>query len=413
MSFDASSRDYPGSAPTSKVTKSRDAWRRASPKITPPKIISPQFDGSSSDDEPPESRTPSQPFPETDDRHYTLFLPPGERRKWIQCDATMIVKGKRLQCQYKRRANHHNRSEHNGVRHTCTFTETIGPLDRLMHDMVSGEAGEMWDAIVTFIGQFDISISTAASSEFHQLIHRALIEGFNRALKHPKGDIEREFAQFCPQRGPTAVRKYVIQAASSDRAQLETVLKENRFAGMTMNGGQIGPLSIFVTNLIAAHLQCAFTAGIAKLNKPHTHASLRDFLQVEIAQLASKDIVVSVITCDGASYQTKALNYQDPDSLQSGWENNAIFSRVLYMPCICHRFNNAYRRLARISPLFAGFLASLRRIALFCRKPQQRRHLGRHWPALGVSFEQPHGALGQKFSGSGAVFSTIDAGHLI
>jgi hypothetical protein len=56
----------------------------------------------------------------------------------------------------------------------------------------------MWDAIVPFVGQSNIAISTGASPEFRQVIQAALRGGFDRALKNPKGDVDQEFKAFCP-----------------------------------------------------------------------------------------------------------------------------------------------------------------------------------------------------------------------
>jgi hypothetical protein len=296
-----------------------------------------------------------------------------------------MVKGKEVKCQYLKRRNHHFRSLANGVLHVCNFTqkEAIGPLDRIVHELVAGEAGEMWDLIVRFVGQANIPISTAASPEFHQIIKASFLPGFDRALKNPKANVDREFTMFFPPRSATAVRGYVIQAASDERARLENELRENRFAAMTMDGGQISSLSLFITNLVAAHLSCCFTAGIAKIEKCHTHFTLRDFLRDELQALADKGIIVSVITCDGASYQTKVLNYHERYSLNGAWtSHHPLFSRILYMPCLCHRLNNAYHRLVKVSHVFSEFIGSLRRLGVFCRKPNQRRRLGRNCPAF-------------------------------
>jgi hypothetical protein len=110
-----------------------------------------------------------------------------------------------------------------GVRHTCVFEKNTGPLDRIVHALVAQEAGEMWDAIVQFIGQSNITISPAASPEFRQVIQTASGGGFDRALKNPKGDVDQEFKAFCPSRGPMALRKYVVQAASAERDAMEDI----------------------------------------------------------------------------------------------------------------------------------------------------------------------------------------------
>jgi hypothetical protein len=246
--------------------------------------------------------------------------------------------------------------------------------------MVSGEAGAMWDVIVQFVGQCDIPISTAASPDFHQVIKAAFLGGFDQALKNPKANAEHEFAKFCPSRGPTTVRRYVVHAAFAERAKLEGVLKENHFAAMTMDGGTIGSLGLFITNLVAAHIPCCFTEVVAQLDKCHTHGTLNGFLREELRRIQQKGITVSVITCDGASYQTKSLDYTKTGSLHSLHQHDHLLGRVLFMPCLCHRLNNAYRRLGILSRTFQGFTAALRGMAVFCRKPARRRQLHRVCP---------------------------------
>jgi hypothetical protein len=60
-----------------------------------------------------------------------------------------------------------------------------------------------------------------------------------------------------------------------------------------------------------------FIATIAKHETTHNHSTLCAFLASEIAEFAHENITISIIRCDGASYQTKALHCQDQDSLQS------------------------------------------------------------------------------------------------
>jgi hypothetical protein len=248
--------------------------------------------------------------------------------------------------------------------------------------MVSAQAGQMWDSIVGFVGQTNTAISTVASPAFRDVIRVAFSGGFEHGSAKPKADIEQEFKTFCPVRGTTTIRKYVVQAGDMERQSFEAVLKENKFAAMTMDAGQVGTMNLFITNLVAAHLQCCFTARISQPLTPHTHWSLNEFLKLELDALAPKGIIVAVIICDGASYQTKSLNYQDPESLQASDVGNLVASQILYMPCLCHRLNNAYRRLVRDSDVYAGFIRWLRELAVFCRKPEQRRRIGAMCPAF-------------------------------
>jgi hypothetical protein len=214
--------------------------------------------------------------------------------------------------------------------------------------MGDGPPTEVWDRIIHFAVESNMSVESAASPSFRSVIHAAFDGGFQRALRNPKADPVAEFKLFCPQKRPTALRKGFIQSAESDRIKLEQPLIENKFAAMTMDAGQICATKLFITNLVASHLKSCFTSGIYELNASQDHKTLCDFLAVELTKLANeKKIYVSVVICDGATYQTKALNWEDPASLQARHRGDPLLSHVLFIPCLCHRLNNAYRRLVR------------------------------------------------------------------
>jgi hypothetical protein len=151
---------------------------------------------------------------------------------------------------------------------------------------------------------------------------------------------------------------------------------------MAMDGGQVSPLNRFGTNVVAAHLQCCSPAGIFKRDTPHNHASVCAFLLEEFEGFANPDLIVSAIICDGASDQTKALDCRDLGSVHSCAPCHRILARILHVPCLCHRLNNAYRRLGHISPVLSRFIASLRELAVLGSKPASRRQLGRDCPAV-------------------------------
>jgi hypothetical protein len=317
-----------------------------------------------------------------DTRSYIPFTPPGEHRLWYRCGCNRRnAEGHMEQCQYAKRGDRHFRALRQHKLHDCVFGPVSGPLDRMVGLMENAAPTEMWDEIIHFAVGSNMSIEAAASPSFRSVIHTAFQAGFQRALGNAKADLEAEFKAFCPRKKATALRKCFIHAADADRIKLEQPLVENKFAAMTMDAGQIGSTKLFVTNLVASHLRCCFTSGISDIDAPQNHESLCDFLASELAKLANeKGIHVSVVICDGATYQTKALNWEDPESLQGTHQEDPLLSRVLFVPCLCHRLNNAYRRLVHDSELFGSFISDLRRLAMFCRKPKWRRQIGGNCP---------------------------------
>jgi hypothetical protein len=312
-----------------------------------------------------------------DTRPYIHYTPPGEHRIWYRCGCTRTnAQGEKEQCQYRKRGDRHIEALRKHKLHDCVFGPVSGPLDRMIDAMAAPSPSEMWDEIIHFAVQSNMSIEAAASESFRSVIHTAFQCGFRRALQRPIANVEEEFRAFCPQKRPTALRQLFIQVAGADRTKLEQPLVANKFAAMTMDAGQICATKFFMSNLVAAHLKCCFTSKITEIDATHNCKTLSAFLAAELHELAHmKRIHVSVIICDGAAYQTKALNWEDPASLQAAYPADPLLARVLFVPCLCHRLNNAYRRLVRDSRHFQLFISDLRRLAKFCRKPKWRSQL--------------------------------------
>jgi hypothetical protein len=142
-----------------------------------------------------------------------------------------------------------------------------------------------------------------------------------------------------------------------------------------MDAGQIAPLKIFATNLVASNIAHQFTHSLTQIDQLD-HNKLCDLLENILSCVQRRQIQIGTIVCDGASYQIKALNFEDSESIQARNPEVPLFVRLIYIPCLCHRLNNAYDRLLRDSALLKAMIRALHDVARFCRKPKQRRALG-------------------------------------
>jgi hypothetical protein len=240
-------------------------------------------------------------------------------------------------------------------------------------------AGAFWQQIARFVCATNMPITTAASEDFRSLLQSAFEEGFQRAFENPHADSQAEFKKFCPSRKATAFRTSLLAVAAEDRDKELAKLRESPYVAMTMDAGTIGSSKLLVTNLVSAHPPCCLTYGIHQVGDMD-HDDMRKFLEGELGKLASAKITISAITCDGARYQTKAIDFKDHESLQYVNRQDLLLSRVLYVPCLCHRLNNAYHALFRESGLFQFLIKKLRALAVFCRKPAQKKRLHRTCP---------------------------------
>jgi hypothetical protein len=310
-----------------------------------------------------------------DERRYQLFLPAHEKRRFAQCLATSTVNGQSLRCTYRVRLDHLKASITHGRLHECRFEAVKRPLNDLV-DRNKEQESEIWDRVANLVATQNLSVHTATSIEFRCLLEHAFREGYQKGVADgPRGDWNLAFHRDCPPCKATALRKRIISVAAKATTRQENLLKEVPFVSMTMDAGQIGRIKLFATNLVASNICHCFTHSITQVDQLD-HDILRDLLESLLTKLVRRDIQVGTIICDGATYQIKALNFADLDSIQSRNSDTRLFSRLLYVPCLCHRLNNAYHRLLRDSAFLSEVIRSLRDLARFCRKPNQRRILG-------------------------------------
>jgi hypothetical protein len=138
---------------------------------------------------------------------------------------------------------------------------------------------------------------------------------------------------------------------------------------MTMDAGRVGAAKLFVTDLLSnIHSVCS-TYSICVI-EALDHIRLRDLIVDKLAHLDENGLHVSAITCDGASYQVKALDFNDASSIQA---TQPLFSKLLFIPWLYHRVNNACHCLYRTCQPFKRLIQQLRELDNFCWKPVQRQ----------------------------------------
>jgi hypothetical protein len=93
----------------------------------------------------------------------------------------------------------------------------------------------------------------------------------------------------------------------------EDLVKDLVFLSLWMDAGQI---KLFVTNLLASNILYCFTHSIIQVDCLD-HVRLAELLEPILLSLHDREIQVKSITCDGASYQLKVLDFCDQGSIQA------------------------------------------------------------------------------------------------
>jgi hypothetical protein len=222
---------------------------------------------------------------------------------------------------------------------TCIFGAIKCPLEDLVRRTQESEA-EVWNLVAHLVASDDFWVQTAVSAEFRVLLEHAFSAGYSQALsagKHP--DPHAASARYCPPCKATSFRRRIITVSARATAGHEDLVKDLAFLSLWMDAGQIGQIKLFVTNLLASNLSYCFTHSIIQVDCLD-HLRLAELLKPILLSLHNREIQVGSIICDGAGYELKALDFSDRASIQAMNSGNVLFSRLLFIPCLCHRLNS-------------------------------------------------------------------------
>jgi hypothetical protein len=97
-----------------------------------------------------------------------------------------------------------------------------------------------------------------------------------------------------------------------------------------------------------------------------------------LVRMQTDGLNVSGVTSDGGSFQVKALNWRDPESIQAQREQ---FSKLLFIPCICQTLQNATIALSKENAHHRHLIEQARAAAVYLRPSEPRAEIGGIWPA--------------------------------
>jgi hypothetical protein len=315
-----------------------------------------------------------------DQRPYSIFKKPGSGHSWVRCRATQEREGRTLHCQYVQRRDHFIQSQKEQRSHKCIFKREANIAQLLTNPRQS--KSPLLDELADFVGAHNIPLRTGASDAMRALLERAFHAGFKAGAAHPKADPNLSWREACPQMRSTALRDRIICRAEDRRACIEARLAERPFCALTMDGGQIQSTKLFITNIIVSNVSDLGSTHSIEAVDAMNCETLSTIVVRILDDLDNRKIHISSVTCDGATYQIKALNFEDPLSIQAQNPDKEYLFKLLYIPCLCHRLNNAYQCLFRTCAPFREMIKSLRTLAVLCRKPEHRRALGRSCPTF-------------------------------
>jgi hypothetical protein len=157
-------------------------------------------------------------------------------------------------------------------------------------------------------------------------------------------------------------------------AELVGIFGQYKYVGVSIDGVMIKCrkfLNLDIVNPISDTLP--FTYDFFQDNTFDTVSFADGFAEFSV-HIQTDGLNISRVTSDGCSFQVKALNWRDPESIQARGEQ---FSKLLFIPCICHRLQNAIITLLKENAHYCHLIKqSPRRCCLLGQTWSSRRNRG-------------------------------------
>jgi hypothetical protein len=168
------------------------------------------------------------------------------------------------------------------------------------------------------------------------------------------------------------------KVSQQSRKELLGTFSQCKYIGLSIDGVAISTrkfLNVDIVNPVSR--TCPFTHDFLTTSDLETPTFVNLF-RTMLREMKDDGLCVGAVTSDGCAFQKKALNWKDPESIQA---RDPELSRLLFVPCICHRMQNAMTDLFRSNFRYGARIRWARDIAVFLRKPANREALDAGCPA--------------------------------
>jgi hypothetical protein len=181
-----------------------------------------------------------------------------------------------------------------------------------------------------------------------------------------------------PNINPQSINHALITEFDHSRCELIHIFRQYKYVGISIDGVTIKSrkfLNIDIVNSTSDTLP--FTYNFFEDNSFDTNTFVDKFCDLLI-QMKGEGLHVAGVTSDGCAFQVKALSWRDEQSIQARDDH---FSKILFVPCICHRLQNAMIALFKENGYYRELIEQARKAAIVLRKPWARVVIGSICPA--------------------------------
>jgi hypothetical protein len=225
--------------------------------------------------------------------------------------------------------------------------------------------------IAEFIGAENLPIESCLSPHLRDLLDKVYCLGVK--TKYGGKDI-KDFQMYLDDQhiemNPKRVRDCIINVAGEKRNKGLQPFKNMKLCSVSIDGIALYDKKFLNFDVLNTTLERPpITVAIRVMTVNTTEKFVEVFSEV-FTILESEGIEIASVISDGLPSQVAALNYLNPESLQSLFPEN--FGKIIFVPCMAHKFNNIIKFVYRENHSFNRLLTHARALAVFLRKSSFR-----------------------------------------
>lgn len=286
-----------------------------------------------------------------DPRTYIIIPIPGDS-KHSKCKCLAKIRnsdGVICSCTYEARTDHIIEDIKKGKLHVCKPGKPIGsdisdffkaPASNTGTDELTAKA--LQERLVTFIGRKNISMTVGASDELYDLLVYAFACGVKNGNKaDPLGSGKA----FLPHLKRPALTKLLIETADTVHRNTMHLFSADQmpYVAVAIDEGSTMSRKLLDFCLENPEYPIVSYPGTTVRMPNTTFEAYNHAILAGLQEMDSYHISFAALIIDGGTGQEKALNDDDPASLFNRTDIQWV-QKLLVIPCVCHRVNNAFKR---------------------------------------------------------------------
>ena len=284
-----------------------------------------------------------------DQRVYYKYKKNGSTHYYVDCTSKKIdEEGRQLTCSYiEKREDRHKEKLKANKPHNCVYvlkkseTTLLNFFDKEKKQETSEIYSEdgLKHRLAILIGGKNLSVETGASKEFYDFIIYCISYGIYIGKKNDK-PIEAQAISAYHHYKSSILTQTLIESAQIIKKQMMECFSKAVFISVAIDEGSIFGKKNVDFNIENPLLTFKpFPAQILTI-KDQTAEGYTKIIYDALSNIKLYKVNIASCICDGNKAQKKAFSFEWGSSLRykDDW-----LKRIIFLPCLCHRVDNAYK----------------------------------------------------------------------